>query len=144
MRALPLAVATLTLLGCSKSEYQGHGVRWTPPRGSSFERESGQDVEFSKGVRLRFIDALGAADGAHLAAIRAALAPEPETIISATPGTVPAGPVVRVLSNAGGARALRYYVPMKQGAVVVELRSSSGSATDENQLDLSMASLRFD
>lgn len=144
MRALPLAVFTLAALGCTKSEYQGHGLHWTPPRGSSFERESAKEVEFSHGVRLKFIESLGAADAAHLTAIRTALAPEPEALISATPGTVPAGPVVRVLTNGGGVRALRYYVPMKQGAVVVELRANSSNSSDENQLDLAMSSLRFD
>lgn len=152
-----LLLATLALLlaaGCSKKVYEGHGIKWEPPRGVALQHElsegHGATLEFSGGVQVSVLDAkehglptvFGEDD---LDELVDAVAPQSSKIISKRVGEVPAGKVARFVWAQGSDKTCLYYLVNGEKAVMLALTAPSSSfGTAESQFDLSLAKLQLE
>jgi len=145
-----LALALLAA-GCTKNVYEGHGVRWEPPRGVTLQHEldesEGVNLEFSGGVQLALLGMKEhglpetvSDDG--LDELAQAVSPSGAKVISKRTGKVPAGAVARFVWLQGASKTCLYYLPYKDQALMLSLTAPSASfGVAESQFDLSMSKL---
>ncbi|QDE95735.1 hypothetical protein [Myxococcus xanthus] len=111
--------------GCSRSfSSQDLGVQYEPPSGMGLRSvDAGPPAlaRFDGGLELRSVrGAAPALDAGPEAVLAAAGLKAPGKLLQDTEGTLPAGPVARYeFSQTGGSRTLVYFVPRKDGFVLV-------------------------
>lgn len=151
MRKMTLAwaaVAALGLIGCS-SEFESAEmkVRYHPPRGVKLVEEKAgppRVAQFSSGFEIRAVESAPPAyQEDKLEDLLKVIAPDAQgAIISARPGSLDAGKVVRWALKDEAGRTLVYFVPRSGRYLVLTLRASEGRYSQlENDLELSLASL---
>ncbi|HEY3449509.1 MAG TPA: hypothetical protein VGK67_24360 [Myxococcales bacterium] len=152
MRTMTLAwaaIAALGLIGCSNEfESAEMKVRYHPPRGVKFVDEvpgPPRVAHFSSGLEIRSVDTPPPAyQEDKLEDLLKVVSPEASgAIISARPGSLDAGKVVRWTLKEEGRRTIVYFVPRTTRYLVISMSASEGRYSDaENQLELSLSSLR--
>jgi hypothetical protein len=153
---LRLAIVALAFAStaCSKHVYEGHGIKWEPPRGVSLQHELseayGVNLEFSGGVLVSVLDAKehGLPDDVSeggLDDLAQSVSPEGVKVISKRVGQVPAGAVARFVWTQGSDKTCLYYLPRGEKAVMLTLTAPSASfGVAESQFDLSMSKLQVE
>jgi len=153
---LRLALVALAMLAvsCSKKTYEGHGIRWEPPRGVALQHELseayGVNLEFSGGVVVSVLDRkehdLPAEIGEDgLDQLAEEVAPQGTKVISKRVGEVPAGKVARFVWSQGTDKTCLYYLVHGDQAVMLTLTAASSTfGTQESQFDLSLARLQLE
>jgi hypothetical protein len=151
---LSLALFAMLALSCAKKEYEGHGIKWEPPRGVALQKEiaegAGVNLEFSGGVLVAVLDAkehgLPDAIGEDgLDDLADNVAPQGAKVISKRVGEVPAGKVARFVWAQGSDKTCLYYLVHRDQAVMLTLTAPSSSfGTQESQFDLSLAKLQLE
>jgi hypothetical protein len=141
-------------MSCSKKIYEGHGIRWEPPRGVALQHELseayGVNLEFSGGVLVSVLDRKehdfpGEIGEDGLDELADAVAPQGVKVISKRVGEVPAGKVARFVWAQGTDKTCLYYLVHNDQAVMLALTAPSSSfGTQESQFDLSLAKLQLE
>ncbi len=149
-----LVALALLAAGCAKSGYEGHGVKWVPPRGVKYVSEAsegpGVTVEFTGGVRLAVLDAKehefpSSVGEGQLDELAAMVVPQGAKVISKRTGQVPAGEVARFVWAGGSDKTCLYYLPSGPTVVLLSLTAPAGSfGTAESQFDLSLSKLQLE
>ncbi len=149
-----LVALGLLCAACSKQGYQGHGVKWEPPRGVKMSTEipegAGAVIEFTGGVQLSVLDAKEhefprSTGDENLDEIASVVVPQGVKVISKRSGQVPAGGVARFVWLKGSDKTCLYYLPHAGQVVLVSLTAPSATfGTEESQFDLSLAKLSFE
>lgn len=154
-RALPCAaILVVCLVGCKSDEVKSaqHKLSWKPPRGVALTGETAERLSFSGGVEIvdlpgppKPLGEEGQLDGVLLDAMTRAKLAAPDKRISGRLGDIPAGKVGRWVLAGGGSRMLVYYLPRADRALVIAMSAAEAQfGTKENQLDLSLSTLKIE
>lgn len=154
MRAWILAVAVFSFAGCRGDEVKSatHHLSWKPPRGVTLTADTATGLQFSGGVKVTSIPGApgplpeeGGLDALLLTVLKASGDEPLDKRISGRLGDVPAGKVARWVLSGGGQRALHYYLPLKDRALVISMVTPEAAfGTRESQLDLSLSTLKIE
>ncbi len=147
-------LAVVFLVGCKGDEMKSatHHLSWKPPRGVVLTSETPSALLFSQGVKITVIPGAppalpeeGGLDALLLTALKTAGDEPLDKRISGRLGSVPAGKVARWVLSGGGQRALHYYLPAKNRALVISMVADEAAfGTRESQLDLSLSTLKIE
>ena len=147
-------VVVLALAACKGDEVksQAHKLSWKPPRGVTLLTETPEGLSFSEGVMIRALPGTpaplgeeGQLDALLLTALAGAKVDPLPTRISGRLGDIPAGKVARWVMSGNGTRALHYYLPLKDRALLISMTAPEGAfGPKESQLDLSLSSLKIE
>jgi hypothetical protein len=122
--ALTWSLLLLCAVGCSRGvTSRVLGVEYEPPSGMGLiAEEAGPPAvaRFEKGLELRAVKGTAPAlDAGPEAVLTAAGLEVPGRVVQDSRGTLPAGPVARYELSRDGARTLVYFLPRKDGFVLV-------------------------
>ncbi len=114
----------LCVLGCSRGvTSRALGVEYEPPSGMGLiSEEAGPPAvaRFEKGLEMRSVAGTPPAlDAGPEVVLAAAGLPMPGTLLKDSQGTLPAGPVARYEFSQSGTRTMMYFLPRKDGFVLV-------------------------
>lgn len=139
-----------SVFGCSRSiSSQELGVQYEPPSGMSLGSvEAGPPAlaRFKGGLELRAVRGVPPAlDAGPEVVLGAAGLTVPGRLLQGSEGTLPAGPVARYeFTQSGGARTLVYFVPRKDGFVLVTFSASERDyGALSARVERSLSSLRM-
>jgi len=122
--ALTWCLLLLCVIGCSRGfTLRVLGVQYEPPSGMGLlAEEAGPPAvaRFEKGLELRsVVGTPPTLEAGPEAVLAAAGLPVPGRLVQSSQGTLPAGPVARYELTRDGARTLVYFLPRKDGFVLV-------------------------
>lgn len=147
LKHLACAASLLVLGACSRGlDSEALGIRYEPPSGMKLVAEEPGLARFEDGLELRvFRSALSVdAPATALEQVRTEVPSLPAKMVSAKPGTIPAGKVARWELDGGRTQTLVYAVDGGDKHLVLTLTAPDADFDRiANKVERSLSSLKF-